>query len=58
MKYFMKKEDEWVSYWDDGQLMSKSNWKKGKEEGEWFGYWTDGQLHIKEYYKNGVKISD
>jgi len=25
----MKKEDEWVSYWDDGQLVSKDNYKNG-----------------------------
>jgi hypothetical protein len=55
-----KQDGEWVSYWDNGQLMFKGNFKNGEKEGDWVSYNPDGTIR-KEYtgtYKNGKKITD
>ena len=49
-----KKEGEWVSYDDNGQLSGKGSFKNGKRDGEWF-YYHDKQLWSKGSYKNGKK---
>ena len=49
-----KKEGEWVSYDDNGQLLGKGSFKNGKRDGEW-AYYHDGQLWNKGNYKNGKK---
>ena len=33
-----KKEGEWVSYDDNGQLSGKGNFKNGRRDGEWVYY--------------------
>ena len=49
-----KKEGEWVSYDDNGQLSGKGSFKNGKRDGAWV-YYHDGQLWSKGSYKNGKK---
>jgi len=44
-----------VSYWSDGQLSSKGNYKNGKREGEWVECHENGQLSSKGNYKNCMK---
>ena len=48
----------WVSYWANGQLMGKGNWKDGKKDGLWFIYNRDGTVDEKYTgtFKNGVKV--
>ena len=53
-----KKEGSWVGYGENGQLLSKGNYKTEKKEGFWVWYHDDGQLRKIETYKNDVKISD
>jgi antitoxin component YwqK of YwqJK toxin-antitoxin module len=40
-----KREGEWIWYYENGQLSSKSNYKDGKEEGEGLFYDENGQLY-------------
>jgi antitoxin component YwqK of YwqJK toxin-antitoxin module len=42
-----------ISYYDNGQLESKFNYKNGNREGLWVGYWDNGQLTYKGNWKNG-----
>ena len=42
-------------YYENGQLMQKSNWKDGKRHGHWEYYYRDGQLNWKKKYKKGKK---
>ena len=51
-------EGEWVSYWSNGQLMSKGEYKDGKEEGEQFFYYDTGELFYKGEYKDGKKVGE
>jgi len=48
-----KREGEWLEYYKNGSLESKSNYKDGKEEGELFWYYQNGKLEIKGNYKDG-----
>ena len=48
-----KREDEWLEYYVNGSLESKSYYKSGKEEGEAFWYYQNGKLEIKGNYKGG-----
>ena len=47
-----KREGEWIWYYENGELSSKSNYKDGKEDGEWLWYHRNGQLQTKGNYKN------
>ena len=48
-----KREGEWLEYYKNGSLESKSNYKDGKEEGEFLSYDVNGQLVFKYNYKKG-----
>ena len=48
-----KAEGEWLSYYENGQLKYKINYKDGKAEGEWLWYYENGQLEMKGNYKDG-----
>ena len=48
-----KREGEWLQYYANGSLESKSNYKDGKEEGEVFWYYQNGRLEISGNYKDG-----
>ena len=43
----------WESYYEDGQLDEKGNFKDGKQEGPWIGYYDNGQLESKVNLKDG-----
>ncbi len=49
------REGTWVSYWDNGQLDYRGNYKNDKKEGTWVSYWDNGQLWDKGNIKNGKK---
>jgi antitoxin component YwqK of YwqJK toxin-antitoxin module len=54
------KNGGWISYYENGQLMYKGNYKNGKRDGAWISYNEDGTLD-KEWtgtFKDGEKISD
>jgi hypothetical protein len=48
-----KKHGPWVSYYDNGQLLTKQTYKDGKGDGLWVLYHDNGQLWSKGPYKNG-----
>ena len=50
-----KKDGDWVTYWNNRQLMIKKNYKNGKQDGAWVSYWSNGQVWSKGNYKNGKK---
>ena len=55
-----KEEGVWVSYHENGQLLTKGNYENGKKDGAWVFYMPSGTL-INRWtgiFKNGVKISD
>ena len=51
-------EGPWVSYHENGQLLSEGAFKNGKTEGPWVGYNEDGTVNKGNTgtYKNGVKV--
>ena len=54
-----KKDGDWVSYWEDGNLLAKGVYKNGEMDGDWVGYWEGGEsMELTGTYKDGVKISD
>jgi len=51
----MKKKNGIVeTYYDNGQLQSRANYKNGKREGLGEIWSRDGQLWVRETYKDGV----
>ena len=48
-------EGPWVSYHENGQLLSEGAFKNGKEEGPWVFYYDNGQLEMKGDFKNGER---
>ena len=42
-----------VSYYENGRLEEKANYKDGKEDGLWEYYFENGQLQGKGNYKDG-----
>ena len=44
------------SYFENGQLSIRANYKAGKEDGLYESYYEDGQLSIRANYKAGVRI--
>ena len=49
-----KREGEWLTYYKNGQLQLKDNYKDGKYDGELLWYDQYGQLKKKMIYKDGV----
>ena len=59
LKYGVK-DGAWVTYYPNGQLWGKGNYKNGQREGAWFFYEPNGtvmELHTGTY-KDGWMISD
>ena len=50
-----KREGEWLEYWDNGQLYSRTNYQGGKYDGAYFSYYDSGQLNVNVHYINGKK---
>ena len=48
-----KREGEWLTYYQNGQLNEKVNYKDGKANGEWLAYYEYGELFLKGHYKDG-----
>ena len=48
-----KREGEWLQYYANGSLESKSNYKDGKEEGGFISYDVNGRIVYKYNYKLG-----
>jgi len=50
-----KRVGPWVTYWENGQLSLRCDYKKGKEEGPWIAYHDNGELLMKGDYKDGKR---
>ena len=50
-----KKDGSWISYYDNGQLLTKRPYKNGKKDGPWVGYHKDAKLRIKGTLNDGKK---
>ena len=48
-----KREGAWVTYYENGQLWYKGDYKSGKQEGAWVSYHKTGKLKSKGNFKNG-----
>jgi len=55
--YFLdgKKEGEWTTYHDNGQLESKGFYKDGRENSDWIFYFDNGQKATELAYELGKK---
>ena len=42
-----------VSYWINGQLLLRKNYKNGKEDGLWESFHDNGQLEYRGNYRDG-----
>ncbi|MGL6115141.1 toxin-antitoxin system YwqK family antitoxin [Cetobacterium sp. SF1] len=47
----------WVSYWSNGQLREKGNYKNFKRDGKWIRYTKNGILEKEQIYKNGRLVT-
>ena len=47
------KTGKWISYYENGQLWDKGEWRRGERVGPWITYFNDGQLYFKGEYRNG-----
>ena len=45
-----------ISYYENGQVESDSNYIDGKKDGKWIWYYEDGSLEREETYKYGIFI--
>ena len=50
-----RKHGPYVSYHDNGGIMSKGDYKNDKKVGLWVEYHENGQLRGKGNFRNGVK---
>ena len=51
-------EGEWVIYYDNGQLMSKGEYKDGKKDGTWTSWWDYDKTRkeMQGSYKGGKMV--
>jgi antitoxin component YwqK of YwqJK toxin-antitoxin module len=52
-----KKQGIWVTYYDNGQLDTKGNYKNGLRDGVWETYYWNGTLE-RELYNNGIEVKN
>jgi hypothetical protein len=52
-----KKDGLWVTYYDNGQLDTKGNYKNGLRDGVWETYYWNGTLE-RELYNNGIEVKN
>jgi len=50
------KTGHWLSFYDNGRMMSEANFKNGRKHGEWKSYDTNGKMIVFIKYKRGQKI--
>ena len=50
-----KKDGEWITFWDNGQLKSKGLWLSGVRQGPWVWYFSDGDPSQNGSFLNGEK---
>ncbi len=50
-----RRTGEWISYFEDGRIMSKTTFKDGKTDGKIVVYRKNGTLFYEGYYKQGLK---
>ena len=51
-----KRVGAFVTYWENGQLMTKGNYKDEDRDGAWVNYYDNGQLMSKGTYKDGKRV--
>ena len=52
------KDGLWVSFYDDGKIFYRGQYKKGKEDGAWIGFNPDGTPwpYRTGTYRDGVRV--
>ncbi len=50
-----KRTGEWISYFEDGRIKSRTTFKDGKTDGKIEVYRKNGTLFYEGYYKQGLK---
>lgn len=55
-----KRDGPWVSFWSNGQLDYKGDYKENEREGFWIYYSMNGTVfsEVGGTFKNGVKVVD
>ena len=53
-----KKEGEWITYHDNGQLESKGSFIDGNKDGDWVFFFDNGTIATQLNYKLGKKNGD
>ncbi len=48
----VKREEKYIRYYKNGNIMIKSYYKNGKREGEYIEYYENCEIRVKFYYKN------
>lgn len=48
-----KKDNEWMYYYANGQVMAREFYKKGIRDGEWKSYFVNGKTKSRSFYKEG-----
>ena len=49
----VKKNGEFISYYNDGKILSRINYIQNILDGNWIEFYRNGNLLIKKIYKNG-----
>ncbi|MDA3884544.1 MAG: tetratricopeptide repeat protein [Candidatus Delongbacteria bacterium] len=47
-----------LTYYPNGQVKLKMNYKNGKPHGEWFGYFENGKIQMEQIWDNGTPIGE
>jgi antitoxin component YwqK of YwqJK toxin-antitoxin module len=50
-----KRNGEWITFWDNGQLKGNGIWVSEVRQGPWVSYFSDGDLHQQGSFLNGEK---
>jgi len=52
------REGLWTSYYPDGKVWSKTNFKGGINDGESTSFYPNGKVHYSGFYKEGEKTGE
>jgi antitoxin component YwqK of YwqJK toxin-antitoxin module/CHAT domain-containing protein len=51
-------QGQWITYYENGNLLTKCDYKNGLKDGKWEWYNSQGVLEESGFYKNDKKIGD
>ncbi len=52
------REGQWISYYPDGKVWSKTTFKDGINDGESISYYSNGRVRYSGFYKEGKKTGE